>query len=185
MDDVQSAKRTNRFSMSPMNIALSVCCVLGLAIFSVRAVNPSLQEASDVRRALEKAQSAVKRQQILYPLYAELTVANEKAATASVLPRPKKEPLAPEHIVEIPERLNKKAMAARLQLTDVSPRVVTLSDGRQYIAVNMRAKGAFAAFRSFLLSLGELPSFEHVERLTVRKGIMCEELELTAWLAIE
>ncbi len=185
MDDIQSGKRTDRFSMSPMNIALSVGCVLGLAAFSIFAVNPALQEASQMRRALETAESAAERQQVLYPLYAELTLANEKAAAASVLPRPKKQPLAPDRIVEIPELLNKKAAAARLRLTDISPRVVTLSDDRQFIAVNMRAHGPFATFRSFLLSLGELPSFEHVERLTIRKGIMSEELALTAWLAIE
>ena len=171
--------------ISPRSLLFLGACALGLLVFSAFAVRPAVLEAASLHRALAEAELEIERQRVLYPLYAGLVIAGEVAEVPVELPCPRKVPLAQDRVVGMPALFAGVASTAEVELAHVSPQVKAFEDGSRYLSVYMLIRGEFSTFRGFILSLGELPSFERVETLDVRKTATGEEMELKIWLAIE
>ncbi len=173
---------TNRLTL--VNVLHIAICAGMLMLFVIFTLQPLYQKHTELlqRGLLLKGQIAAHA--VLLPLHTELST-EHGFRDLSHFTKTEHVPLSAREFGGIHAQIEKIATPCGLQLLNVSPRVSSLSDKRQFLGVNVMADGAFVDMQVFLNSLMQLPSFFYLEKFRISEGMGVEQFEVLLWLSIE
>jgi hypothetical protein len=173
---------TNRLTL--VNVLHIAICAGMLVLFVIVTLQPLYQKYTELLQRGRLLKGQIATHAVLLPLHTELNTENgfrylsHSKTTEHV-------PLSAREFAGIHAQVEKISNRCGLQLLNVSPRVSSLSDKRQFLGVNVMADGAFVDMQLFLNSLMQLPSFFYLEKVRISEGVGAEQIEALVWLSIE
>ena len=157
-------------------------CGVGIFVFVMLIIIPTQKTSAELDRDIEKLSARIDEQRILKPVFDNLLKQVKKKGPTD-LPAPQKVKMARGDIHKISERLLEIARGYDLKLHDIQTDVNALEKNAEYLLIRIHATGDFINFREFLVDLGNIPSFEHIEEIQIRAIENSRELKLKIWLA--
>jgi hypothetical protein len=161
------------------HLTLLICIVLaGMALYV------PLRDYRDLRRDVRQSQIQLAELEVLFPLYAELMRVDRPDAWPSLV-LPGSGRVSEREVVVIPELFLAMAKKASLELSSVSPSVVTDERGRRWLLVDILANGAYPQLKPLLMDLMHMPALADISRLEVRREQVNDQFNIRVNLALE
>lgn len=170
-------------SLSILNF---IICGGGILAFLVLLILPNQQTLAKLDNELERMNSMVEEQKMLFPLYNELfRVAQEEIETD--LPSPETSKLEQQKVGDLSKLFEKMAEQSGLLLQSVEADVSSLIDDSGFVRMIVKLQGRFYDLRKFLVNIGGLPYLDHIEQFQIQTLNNAEVLEMSIklWLAQE
>ena len=161
------------------HLTLLICIVLaGMALYV------PLRDYRDLRREVKQSRLQLAELEVLFPLYAELMQLDRPDAWP-ILALPEAGHVSEREVVAIPELFLAMTKQASLELSSVSPSVVTDEHGRRSLLVDVLANGAYPQLRPLLMDLMRMPALVDISRLEVRREQVNDAFNIRVNLALE
>jgi hypothetical protein len=161
------------------HLTLLICIVLaGMALYI------PVRDFCDLRRDLKQTRIQLADLEVLFPLYAEV-MQLDRPETWPSLALPEAGYVNEREVVTIPELFLAMAKKASLELSSVSPSVVTDDRGNRWLLVDIRANGAYPQLKPLLMDLMRLPALAGISRLEVRREQVNDQFNIRVNLALK
>lgn len=162
-------------------------CLLGIFLYLALGIVPNQRTLRELDETLAETKARIEEREMLISVRQALKQRTQKQGNslqgARTLPLPSKN----EHVSIEVDKLNATmkdiARQAKVELVSLTPGLGSLEGNSKVLAVELVVRGAFPAFRRFLIALGGLPYLEHVEELQCQQN--SEGLELRVKLLVE
>jgi len=161
---------------------LLICLVIAI-IFYLVAIYPCQRSIKEMDLKTAQVSEHLKKQKTLLPLYNDLVKESLQKVQVS-LPVPDTKGLSRNDIDTITPFFEKMANECSMQVVSVSPDALGFTEKSSDIMVNIRLKGKFPDFRTFLVELGKTPFLERVELVEIKQESVYKQFFLTVRLAI-
>ena len=156
---------------------LAVATAVGLLV-----ILPAYRLTGEKDLLAAKIRRDIASQKVLAPLFKEML---EKArlketgelALVKVVPWPR------DRSGDLQARFEEAGKACGLEVDVHLPDAAELIKKTTHLKIDVLARGSFAAFRPFFLSVYRMPFVDHVERLQILAGDGQEEVRLKIWVA--
>jgi len=144
-------------------------CIVGMLLFVGLTIVPSNFELTRLKREIVMTRVDIEQQKVLFPVYLDFLrrIADK---VVKVLPVVAVEPMSEDKVHEATQMLEQRASTAGLAVQSVVPDPVSLAEGSGQVLVNCELFGKFSTVREFLISLGEVPYFKHIQEVTLEEG---------------
>jgi hypothetical protein len=156
----------------------------GIIVFFVFVIYPYHKSLANADLDIKTIKSRIEEQKILYPVFLDL-LKKARVKETKGLPFPEKARLSRDDAAKISAIFKDIAQENNFKLTEIIPDAESLVEGSEHFKVNLVMQGDFTGFRNFLVSLGEVPYLEHIERFQIRTVRNYKEIRLKVWLAQE
>ena len=166
------------------SLYLVAVCLAVLAAAFLLTVSKDLRTRKQLETQLSETSRLAERHQALNPLMAELKK-NDAA------PMPGDEGFSdPPSLSDTSAEDYEKAIGqilrqCDLKQTTLTPDIQSVLSDKNYILVDLTARGAFSKFREMLLKVGRLPFVSGIERFRVQRLAEVNELEMFLQLRIQ
>jgi len=174
-------KKINSIRLT-QSLIYCLICGSGILVFVLLIIIPTQKTSAELDRDIEKLNTRLDEQRILKPVFDSL-LKQVKNKGPTELPATKKVKLARGDIKKLSARLLEIARRYDLELRDIQTDVNALENNGEYLLIRVHATGEFIKFRDFLVDLGKIPSFEHIEVIQIRAIENSREFKLKIWLA--
>lgn len=164
-------------------VYLLICCA-GIIVFILMIILPAQKSAAELDTEIVNLQARIEEQRILSPVFKSL-FKRAKAKNQSGLPAQAKAKLSRDDLSDLTAQLQQIVKDNNLQIEELAPDVNSLTENSGYLKVNLEASGNFLDFRTLLVDLGTIPSFEMIESIDVRAMEGLRHISVRIWLAQE
>ncbi len=161
---------------------LLICLVIAV-IFYFFAIYPCQKSIKDTDLKTAQVSEHLKKQKALLPLYNGLVKENLNKVRVT-LPVPDTKGLSRNDIDTIAPLFEQMAEECNMQVVSVSPDALAFTEKSTNIMVNIKLKGKFLDFRTFLVEFGETPCLERVESIEIKQESVYKHFFLTVRLAV-
>lgn len=152
--------------------------------FLILAIYPNQKSMASLDTEINTIQRQIKEQKILFPVYENL-LKEGKFKKPGKFPFPQRARLGRHETERIYLIFGDKARKSNLSLVDVIPDVELLTEGSEFLTVNMLMKGNLLNFRDFLVHLGEIPYVENIEEIRIQPEEGVKKFRLKVSLALK
>lgn len=172
-----------KLSMSVINL---IVCGIGVIAFVAVAIYPTYRSIAAMDKDIEKLSADIEAQKLLIPVFMQLLKKSREKKTP-LLPSPPPVRLQRGNTGAVSETIQKTAQEHRLTIESLTPDVQSMIGGSDHLKMNAHLRGMFPDIRGFLIGLGEIPSLDFIERISMQtvKGAGEIQVELILWLAQE
>lgn len=153
----------------------------GLFLLVIYPQQTSLAEAD---MEIKELKARIEEQKILYPIFLDLLRKARFKGTEG-LPFPKKAKMRRDETVNMLSIFREIAEKNHLTLIDIKSDIESIIDSSGYLKIVLAAEGRFFDLRNFMISLGELPYLEHIERIQIHSSQEKKAIDLKIWIAQE
>lgn len=143
-----------------------------------------LREARMLKAQLESSRMRLSELELLRPLYQELAGLDTPSKWPSLV-FPARQRLTEKDIQGVPDECMRMATNCLVEVSSVSPRVLSDEDGPRYLGVELRGTGPYVQIKSFLMGLVQMPTLERIEKLEIRRETLQEQFVVVVRLALE
>lgn len=164
-------------------IYLLICCA-GVIVFVVMIILPAQKSTTELDAEIVNLQARIEEQRILSPVFKSL-FKRAKTKNQSGLPAQSKVKLSRDDLSDLTAQLQQIVKDNNLQIEELAPDVNSLADNSGFLSVDLEASGRFMDFRTLLVDLGTIPSFEMIETIDIRAMEGLRHISLKIWLAQE
>jgi hypothetical protein len=164
-------------------IYLLICCA-GVIVFIIMIILPARKATAELDTEITNLEARIEEQRILNPVFKSL-FKRAKAKNESGLPARSKAKLSRDDISDLTTRMQQMVRDHNLQIKELAPDVNSLADNSGFLSVTLSATGQFMDFRSLLVDLGTIPSFEMIESVDISAEEGYRQINLQVWLARE
>lgn len=177
-------ERIKALKLPSRSIAFFLICVGGLLAFIPLVIYPQQTSLAEADMEIKELKGRIEEQKILYPVFQDLLrKADFKGAEG--LPFPKRARLKQNDAVKILSIFQNVAKKNKLTLVDIKSDIESLVDSSGYMKIDLAIEGRFHDLRNFMLSIGELPYLEHIERIQIHPMQEEKAINLKIWIVRE
>ncbi len=166
------------------SIVYFAVCLFGLLLLLFGGILPAERSIANLDRKTSDLKRQIEEQNTLLPYYLNLKKVSD-GMKQEALPFPVKVPMPKNSVHQIISMLKEEARKAGMEAVSVSADMNAAAGGNATrIPVAMTVKGEFVLFRTFLLGLGAIPSFESIEEMQIQQRSGTLEYTLKIWIAM-
>jgi hypothetical protein len=177
------AERKLEITFPKRSIIYLGLCLTGVMIFLLAGILPAKGTLDDLEADASAIQYRIDEQKALAPLYQALREKSGKKESA-ILPFPEKGKLPKDKIDTLPMSIGAAVKNSGMTLVSAVPNLAGLTGDAQLIQMDVVLQGNFINFRKFLITLGGIPSLEHIEEIVIQAKPDVKEYRLKLWMAV-
>ena len=177
-------ERIKALKLPARSVAFLLVCAGGLLGFFLLVIYPQQTSLVEADMEIRELKGRIEEQKILYPVFQDLLRKARFKGTEG-LPFPTKAKLNRNETVNILSIFRDIAKKNHLTLVDIRSDIESFIDSSGYLKIDLVAEGRFFDLRNFMLSLGELPYLEHIERIQIHSIQEKKAIDLKIWIAQE
>ena len=176
--------RKNNKSSIPVSYMYGAVFFSALILFAFLGPYMTYRKCLEINKSIARLNAQIKEQELWHEAYQPMVDLQTKIQEKA-LPEIKKKALPIEETTQIGNLMGAMAREAALEPLSIRPDVTSLLGGTREIIVDARVVGSFRGIRTFLHSVGSMPSLKEITFMEIREAPKTREMHLKVRLFTE
>lgn len=163
------------------SITYLLICLAGIFVFIVLGIIPNSRSIAGLDKKIKETELRLQEQKDLLPIYQKFVIEGKKSFA---LPMPEKGAISKGDNAQISETFRKLAKKSALETISIAPDLSSLASSPGALSVDMVLEGEYYDFRNFLIQIGGIPYFRHIELIDIQQTADAKKIRIKVWLAV-